>query len=255
MNIIKKTIMKEWLVRRVDIKLFMMGRIFSSIISIIMMFLLSKVSLDLINKEAAFKFLHYSVLGLIIYNFSLSIIMGVGRSIVNEKRTNTLIQIVVSGEKLYKVLIGVFIANMPIALIETIILSLFALVLNLINISIDNWLIFVFSILLLLLSIFSIGIFFAFILGISSETFIIQNTAIQLLLLISGVTFPTEILPYNLGKILTMFPLRMSITRVRDILQYGYINNFSSILTEVGIDFLVIFTVFKLFKILERDFV
>ena len=51
-----------------------------------------------------------------------------------------------------------------------------------------------------------------------------------------------------------MFHLRMSITRVRDILQYGYINNFSSILTEVGIDFLVIFTVFKLFKILERDF-
>lgn len=255
MDIVKKTIIKEWLIRKVDVKLFMMSRIFSSFISILMMFLLSKASEHFLDKRNADNFLQYSVYGLIIYNFSLSIIMGVGRAIINERRTDTLKAIVISGERLYKILIGVFLANIPIAFVETFLLFFSSVGLNFIKISVVNWIDFLVAMLVFLLTILSMGFVLSLSLGCFSETYIIQNTAIHLLLVISGVTFPLNLFPNIIKKTFLYFPLNTSISRIRILLQTGELGEVNSMIIEVFLDLIIIFIVMKLLKRMEEKII
>ena len=124
MELILAVFKKEWKCRSKDIKIFVISRLSSGILNILLFYLLSKLSNLAIGEDYGNQVLQFSVMGLVIYGLALSLIMSVGRSLMMEKRNRTFNQLVLSGSNLIKIELGYFLSYLPYAIGESIILTI-----------------------------------------------------------------------------------------------------------------------------------
>ncbi|MGT2765051.1 ABC transporter permease [Streptococcus intermedius] len=158
----------------------------------------------------------YAAVGLVYYNASVAIMMNVGRALITEVREGTLESTLVSPFNIIYYYLGTFFEQFGRTFLEFLSSYLIAVLLgaNLQKISLWDLLICFFYI---SICSFSMGVFLSNIMLWFRDTFISQNTIFLVIFLVSGITFPTEVLPEFLKLISNFIPLTYSIRAIRTL--------------------------------------
>ena len=158
----------------------------------------------------------YAAIGLIFYNVSIAILMNVGRALITEVREGTLESTLVSPYSIVKYYFGIFFEQLGRTFLEFLSSYSIAFFLgaNLQSISLLNLII---CFLYVSLISFSMGTLLSNIMLWFRDTFITQNTLFLIIFLVSGITFPKELLPSFLQKISKMIPLSHSLDAIRNL--------------------------------------
>lgn len=231
MELILAVFKKEWKCRSKDIKIFVISRLSSGILNILLFYLLSKLSNLAIGEDYGNQVLQFSVMGLVIYGLALSLIMSVGRSLMMEKRNRTFNQLVLSGSNLIKIELGYFLSYLPYAIGESIILTIVGYMIG-VQYILGGILNFLISYIVFILCCFTTGILLSLVLVVLKETFIVQNTFLSILYFFCGVTFPISLFLPWISNLSSIFPLTLGIYLLRNSLQAG-INTWSNIGTGI----------------------
>ncbi|MCC9022361.1 ABC transporter permease [Bacillus nakamurai] len=162
-------------------------------------------------------YISFVVLGAGLYTYSISIIMNVGRSLMLENIEGTLESILVSPCSRLGYFLGVFFEQIGRSSLEFLIVIFFSLYLGA-NIKIENTIQVLIVIIIITISLFSIGIFIATLMLFLRDTFITQNTLFIVIGLVSGVSFPKEYLPNILYYLSYLSPLSYALSLFRSVM-------------------------------------
>lgn len=170
----------------------------------------SKIDSDYFIKD----YFTYASIGMIFYNVSVAILMNVGRSLITEVREGTLESLLITPYKVEKYYFGVFIEQLGRTLLEFICTIILSLILgsNILRISPVIWIL---GITYIAIISFCMSVFLSNIMLWMRDTFISQNTLFVVMFLLSGITFPRDILPNFLYFIGEFIPLTHAINFFR----------------------------------------
>lgn len=159
----------------------------------------------------------YATVGMLFYSLSVTILMNVGRALITEVREGTLTSLLITPYRILSYYAGAFIEQFWRAILEFLALFIVALFLgaNLFSISLTKWAL---GIVFVALASSCMSIFLSNIMLILRDTFISQNTLFILMFLLSGVTFPREILPQWMQTIGNFIPM----TQVLEVIRMLY---------------------------------
>lgn len=204
------------------------------------------------NLQIPKKTFDFVVVGSISYNYALSIIMPLGRSLMNEKRFKTLSNLILGNISLTQYFMGVFIANLPFVFFETSIAILFSMAVGF-RLYIGSNILLFFAVVLLSIAGYSIGAFMSYCMVMTEYNFTIQNVIIAVLFFFCGITFPVQRLPL-IGRSLAGFiPLTKAIGLVRNVLISGKTIEFSFVLQLIIFSVLLyVFSIFMIKKHIEQ---
>ncbi|HFQ7505600.1 TPA: ABC transporter permease [Streptococcus agalactiae] len=198
----------------------------------------------------------YASIGLLFYNLSVATLMNVGRSLMIEGREGTLESLLIAPVKIEYYYIGIFIEQLIRSFLEFIISFLFAILFGakLLDIPLHIW--FVFYIYVSFVS-FCMSVCLSNVMLYLRDTFITQNTVFITIFLISGITFPKEILPRLIQLLGNLIPLTQTVDLFRNLyseVKPSFIDNlafYSSILSSLFYFYLGIY----LYKKIEQKIV
>lgn len=158
----------------------------------------------------------FAAVGMIYFNVSVAILMNVGRSLMVEVREGTLESLLITPYSIFKYYIGVFVEQLGRTFLEFVVIFYVSILFgaNLMNTPMSYW--FGLYIGIVFIS-FAMSIFLSNIMLWLRDTYISQNTLFILIFLVSGVTFPRNILPYFLRIIGEFFPITYGLEAVRMI--------------------------------------
>jgi ABC-2 type transport system permease protein len=189
---------------------------------------LGHISNDFISYTSTSNYISYIIVGISTFLFTSSILLGVSRSMITEKRQGTLTGLVMAPISRTAYLIGVTSQWLLTSLLETCTLLLIAWPLGL-HFDHVNVLIFLLAIPVLLLSLFGMAVTLGASMLATGDTHILQNTLFTVIILLSGFIFPPEYLPLPLQWISSLIP----ITGALHLLRAALLQN-ASLATEGG---------------------
>jgi len=188
-------------------------------------------------------YITYVVLGGAALSLGYSTIMHVGKSFMNELREGTLEPMLIIPFARWKYILGCFLQQLDVSLIEFTVVLLFG---GLLGAKLTP----IFSvgaavaIVLLMLSFLAISVMLASFILYSRETYIVLNTVYYLISLLTGILFPIEFLPKPLFYVAQCIPLTHSLKLFRRI-----IINESAISNEINTLFMILLTSFVFMSI------
>lgn len=191
-------------------------------------------------------YLTYVLLGIMAFSCIHGLITSVSRSIITEKRENTLISLQLTTVNKLEYFLGYFIFQIAIIILEIIIYIIIAKLFGVYFESI-NMLSIVYISLLTICGLYGLGIVLCWIMLEFNDTYIIQNTFIMIIMLISGLISPKEFLPYYFQVAGKFFPITYSFDLIRDILFGTKVGNWDmAILMNIGYIIIGVFFVIPL---------
>lgn len=213
------------------------NRVLDSSFQLIVLWLISHV---LFSNEVAGPLFHgvdyftYATTGVLFYSLSITILMNVGRALITEVREGTLTSLLITPYKIMHYYFGAFIEQFWRAIIEFFALFIISTFLgaNLFSTSLQKWGI---GILFVSIVSFCMSVFLSNIMLMLRDTFISQNTLFILMFLVSGVTFPREILPQWLQIIGDFIPMTqvLEVIRILNSPNYSISKAYSVILIGI----------------------
>jgi ABC-2 type transport system permease protein len=165
-------------------------------------------------------YLLYIVVGVGIQTYANAALLGVGRSLIIERRIGTLEALYLTPASQITYLLGVLIEQALLATIDFIIIVTFGVMFGA-RFNQANLLSFVVILVVGHIGFFGMGILLAAIMLRLRETYITQNTVLTLLYLICGALFPIHYLPGWVQKISNLIPLTYVIALARGALLDG----------------------------------
>ena len=158
----------------------------------------------------------YAAVGLVYYNASIAILMNVGRALITEVREGTLESTLVSPFNIVYYYLGIFLEQFVRTFLEFLFSYIIAILLGA-DLQQITLLILLLGFLYVSICSFSMGVFLSNIMLWFRDTFISQNTIFLIIFLVSGITFPIELLPKFLRVISNFIPLTYSIKAIRTL--------------------------------------
>ncbi|WP_249274549.1 ABC transporter permease [Candidatus Enterococcus clewellii] len=152
----------------------------------------------------------YAAIGILFYNLGVATLMNVGRALITEVREGTLMSLLITPYKVFQYFSGVFLEQLWRTLLEFAALLGISQLLgaDFSGIRLWAWLA---GILFTVWVSFGMSIFLANIMLQLRDTYISQNTLFILIYLVSGITFPKELLPKFLQLIGELLPLTQAL--------------------------------------------
>lgn len=206
-------IQRNWLIYSRNFPIaFFINRVMGETYSIISVWLLyeflflNTVSTNFYSLTGTKDYLTYAVIGIAFYNFAVATLMNSGRSLITELREGTLNSLLITPYSRWGYFIGIFIEQLLRALLEFFILMCIGLLFgaNLTGIPLIYWLI---TLTFASVCFFSMSLMLSNIMLYFRDTFLSQNTLFLIMLVICGVTFPTEFLPEWIQWLSYLIPL------------------------------------------------
>ncbi|WP_236674746.1 ABC transporter permease [Enterococcus sp. BWR-S5] len=156
----------------------------------------------------------YAAIGILFYNLGVATLMNVGRALITEVREGTLMSLLITPYKVFQYFSGVFLEQLWRTLLEFAALFGISKLLDadFSTISLGAW---TAGIAFTIWVSFGMSIFLANIMLQLRDTYISQNTLFILIYLVSGITFPKEILPKFLQWIGNLLPLTQALEAFR----------------------------------------
>jgi ABC-2 type transport system permease protein len=165
-------------------------------------------------------YLLYILVGVGIQTYANAALLGVGRSLIIERRIGTLEALYLTPASQITYLLGVLIEQALLATIDFIIIVSVGIIFGA-RLNQANFLSFLVILVVGHIGFFGMSILLAAIMLRLRETYITQNTAITLLYLICGALFPIHYLPDWVQKISSLIPLTATIALARGALLEG----------------------------------
>lgn len=157
----------------------------------------------------------FIVLGFLSFSIFFSTLMSIGKAMVTEYEEGTLIIVYKSHISLTKYFASVYMEQFVRSMIEALILMLGSIGLKILSISIVlNWS-FLFSIIVISFSSFCMSVLVAYIIYFSKSSYLVQNTVSMLVSLVSGISFPVDMLPSKLRVISSFLPISYGVDLIR----------------------------------------
>ncbi len=197
-------------------------------------------------------YLTFSATGVIMYGYSICILMNVGRALINELRQGTISSLFISDYSRTGYLLGVYVEQFLRSFLELMILILFCYVIGIRfnSISMSSWII---SIICVNLCCFAMSIVLAGWMLYTRETFITQNIMFLVIGTLSGISFPILYFPKCIQYISKCIPLTHVLIIFRSLsFERAPISTvFLQIINASIISFIYIFIGYKILRYVE----
>lgn len=198
------------------------------------------------------EYLDFAFIGIVFYGYTISIILNVSRYLITELYQGTITSLFISPYNLLGVFLGSYFEQFIRSTIEFTVLLVFIYLLSPTIQSFGLKYLFIGMILINIASLV-IGFLLSGIMLILRETFVLQNTLIMILGILSGVVFPVQSFPAKLQLITEMLPITIALNIVRngkvDGLEFQQIGIFLlSICLIAGVGYII-------FKFVESKYI
>lgn len=199
------------------------GRLIASIYTIILsIFVFNYMASGTVEKEFSFyagttDYLVYIIIGAVSYSTAISILMAVGRFFMMEVREGTIYSLLITPASKLSLLLGSGLEQMQRSICEVaaVFLVCFAINISIPIPSLAQIFIILFS---FFFSIFSMGIFVAYLMLFFRDTYITQNTIFLLISILCGISFPIQYLPIGVQYLSELIPLTHALQLIRTII-------------------------------------
>lgn len=159
-------------------------------------------------------YLTYIVVGMGLQTYADAVLLGVGRSLIVERRMGTLESLYLTPSSQYAYLVGVMLQQVLVTTVDFLIIMIVGFVFGA-HFDKVNLPTFFLALAVGQVGFFGMGILLAAVMLYLRETYITQNTVLAVLFLICGVLFPIEYLPEWVQKIASMIPLTHALILAR----------------------------------------
>lgn len=195
----------------------------------------SNLSDEFLKSTKTSDYLSYLTLGQGFLIIIVATLMNVGRAIITEYRQNTLVNLLYSPASVLSFLFGVFMEQFMRTMIEFFSILIIGIILGA-NISLTQFFILLFFIIISSLAGFSIGVVTSAIMLKTRDTFITQNILMTVISLICGITVPIGFLPEFVQGISLLLPLTHLLIAFRNCVilnQSLYENRFGILIATI----------------------
>lgn len=210
-----------------------------------------RVNENFFNITGTNDYITYIVLGSALNVMAVSVLMNVGRAMINEIREGTLEPFLLSNASRVGYFIGCFLEQTERALLEFFVVILVGLLLGAQLISVISMQVII-SLALAMGSFFSMAMLLSSIMVYTRESYITQSTIFIIMDFICGVMFPVELLPKFLQYISKILPLTHAIRMFRLVVSGEMVINHLDLLFTLLILSIIYFVIgiftFNLFE-------
>ncbi|HLF26426.1 MAG TPA: ABC transporter permease [Anaerolineae bacterium] len=205
---------------------FFAGRIVSSFFTIVLAYLIYTV---LFEGQTAASFTTYTgtqnyltfiVVGVGIMAYANGALLGIGRSLIIERRIGTIDSLLLAPAPLPSFLVGVMLQAALLTTLDFLIILTLSLPFGA-DWANANWLGFVLIVLVGHIGLLGMAVILAAVMLYLRDTYLTQNTVIAVLYLICGILFPIQYLPDWLQTLARFIPLTATVSLARDNVLLG----------------------------------
>lgn len=165
-------------------------------------------------------YVSYVVVGAGVYMFAVRMLLGVGRSLITERREGTLESLLLAPAERWSYFIGVTVQWAAASAAELMVMLLLTVPLGLQLATINPWT-FLLTMPVALLGIWGMSMVLGAIMLATRDTYITQNTLFAAMALIGGFTFPPQYLPRPLAWLGAALPVTGDLRLIRAALLHG----------------------------------
>jgi ABC-2 type transport system permease protein len=198
------TMLRNWMINlRVYRWSFFLGNLIESVLTVLMAFFIyhvlagSRIGQDFIAGAGTADYMSFLILGTAVLNFSVSLMLGISRSLITERREGTLESLLLAPARRLEYFAGVGIQWTLNSLGETLVMLLVAWPFGL-SLSHINLLTLLMALPVALIGLFGMSAVLGAVMLATGDTYISQNTLFAAMTLLCGFLFPASYLPLPL---------------------------------------------------------
>lgn len=201
-------------------------------------------------------YITYVVIGAAVHTLGVATLMNVGRALITEFREGTIEPILISPASRLGYFVGCLSEQLGRSFLEFGVVLILGAILgaNLLEIiSISSLIV----ITLTLFSFFSMAILLSSVMLYTRDTYLTQNTLFNLMILLTGVSFPIEYLPNSLQMISKIIPMTYAIKLFRGIVLNGedIVNHSNLVFALLGLSFIYFVVGFIWHRFIEKKMI
>jgi ABC-2 type transport system permease protein len=199
---------------------FLAARLFGSFFTIALAYLIHR-ALFSNQTPASFQiyagssdYLTFILIGVSISTYANGALLGVGRSLIGERRTGTIESLFLAPIPLTAYLVGVMVQQAVLTTIDFLVILVIGVSFGA-NLAGVNWLGLIVTLIVGHIGFFGMAVILSAVMLYLRDTYVTQNTVIALLYLISGVLFPIQYLPGWVQPVSSIIPLTQALILAR----------------------------------------
>lgn len=165
-------------------------------------------------------YLTFAVIGSAILIYANGALLGVGRSLITERRMGTIEALFLSPTSHSAYLIGVLLQQMLLATVDVVMVFLIGIFFGA-DFSRINWPAFLVTLIIGYVGFLGMGVILSAAMLYLRDTYLTQNTVLSVLFLLCGVLFPIQYLPFWAQWISNVLPLTATLQLARNSAMLG----------------------------------